>query len=317
MENFDSLSNDKALLPPGLITMERMHDLDSVLISQATSQFCRCCCTQPSMNFTIVEGKTNVSPNDQIRQQELGEVGAWVAEEASFWGRCLSACVPGARSTKWSVHSGPIPPALRKDETNCFDPCSIQWAKHSKEFEGVSPDVLGEIINTHEKEWTNGVTAGLGDKRCPCCTNLPYLISKDKNGRQIGKTQYVCDWCLFVPKFDIFDGNDRKRYRLRPDTCCLGFCIRPRFGGNGGKCCRVPFLLRDPDTFEPVATNSNSVDYGDNKAQITSLWTGVKRCCERKNAYAVHFPSEADADMKSTLIGASLLLDMAIFEQEE
>jgi len=31
----------------------------------------------------------------------------------------------------------------------------------------------------------------------------------------------------------------------------------------------------------------------------------------------MHFPFDADANMKATLIGANLLIDMALFEQEE
>ena len=53
---------------------------------------------------------------------------------------------------------------------------------------------------------------------------------------------------VFVPKFDIYDANGTKKYRLRPDTCVGGCCIMCRCGGEGGKCCRVPFIVRDPHT---------------------------------------------------------------------
>ena len=316
-KNFDLISQ-KALLPPGVLTMDRLDDVETLLVSQATSQFCRCLCTQPSINFTLTEGKTNVSPVDQVRQNELGEVGAWIAEEASFCGRCLSACVPGARETKYTVHSGPIPEALRKEEGGCGNPCSCQFGLHSKEFEGIPPEQLGRVEFTHEKGWTNGVTAGLGDKRVPCCCVMPYMNTKNREGRHIGKTEYVCDLCLFVPKFDVFDQSNEKKYRIRPDTCFGGMCVRCRCGGDGGKCLRVPFLIRNLNG-EPVKTKmqNGSGDYGDENAQITSLWMGVKRACEKKNVYAMHFPFDADANMKATLIGANLLIDMALFEQEE
>jgi len=37
-------------------------------------------------------------------------------------------------------------------------------------------------------------------------------------------------------------------YRVRPDTCCCGCCIKPVFGQAGGRCCSLPFKLRDPAT---------------------------------------------------------------------
>jgi hypothetical protein len=55
---------------------------------------------------------------------------------------------------------------------------------------------------------------------------------------------------VFVPKFDVFDGNGTKKYRLRPDTCIGGCCVMCRCGGkgSGGKCCRIPYIVRDPNT---------------------------------------------------------------------
>ena len=42
------------------------------------------------------------------------------------------------------------------------------------------------------------------------------------------------------------DGLGEKKYRLRPDTCIGGCCVMCRCGGkgSGGKCCRVPFIVR-------------------------------------------------------------------------
>jgi len=278
-ENFDAIGN-KALLPPGKITMDRLRDIDSMVVSQATSQCMRCCCFQPSINFVMTEGKNNVSPVDQVRQNELGEVGGWIAEESSLLGRACSACVPGARKTKYTTHSGPIPDSLRKEEGE-LGCCKIQWGPMADAFGAIDPSTLGEVMFTHEKEWTNGVTAGLGDMRVPCCCNLPYLETKDTKGKVLGKTEYVCDMCLFVPKFDVKDGAGNSKYRIRPDTCVGGLCVMCRCGGQGGKCCRVPFFIRDPVTQEPVKCNNEG---GESNAQITSLWMGMKRCCQKKNA---------------------------------
>jgi len=317
MDNFDAIA-EKSLLPPGTITMDRLDDIDVMVVSQATSQCCRCCCFQPSINFTMTEGKSNVSNLDQVRQAELSEVGGWIAEEASLCGRTMSSCFPGGRRTRHTVHSGKIPSALVHEEQSmgCGQCCSIQYGEMSNEFNGLDPKSYGPVIFTHEKPKTNGVTCGLGDKRCPCCCNLPYIETKDVHEKIIGRTEYVCDACLCVPKFDVFDGSGHHAYRIRPDTCIGGLCVQCRCDGPGGKCFRVPFIIRDPVTHEPLRAGG-SRSGGENKAQITSLWTGIKRCCQKKDAYAIHFPEGATKEMKATLIGSNILIDMAIFEQEE
>lgn len=55
-------------------------------------------------------------------------------------------------------------------------------------------------------------------------------------------------YTVFVPKFDVYDGNGEKKYRLRPDTCVGGCCVMCRCGGPKGKCCKVPYIIRDPNT---------------------------------------------------------------------
>jgi hypothetical protein len=103
----------------------------------------------------------------------------------------------------------------------------------------------------------------------PCCCMLPYLDTKDATGKLLGRTQYLCDACLFVPKFEVQDGAGRRQYMIRPDTCLGGACIRCRCdcsgAGGAAKMCRVPFILRDPVSLEPL---------GD--AMIEDLWAGLK-----------------------------------------
>lgn len=76
---------------------------------------------------------------------------------------------------------------------------------------------------------------------------------------------------VFVPKFDVYDGEGAKKYRLRPDTCVGGLCVMCRCGGQKGKCCRIPYIVRNPETFEPVRGNSEQED-----AQVTELFSGWK-----------------------------------------
>ena len=126
--------------------------------------------------------------------------------------------------------------------------------------------------------------------------------------------QFVCDGCIFVPKYDVYDANGNKKYRLRPDTCVCGLCVQCRCDGDKGKCCRFPFIVRHPQRpYEPLLTNGN-----EDRAQVDVLWAGWKHaCCTQKNAYHVVFPQNATVDDKLLLTGAAVLLDMTMFEQRQ
>jgi len=142
--------------------------------------------------------------------------------------------------------------------------------------------------------------------RCPCCCFLPYLNTRDRSGQLIGTSKYMCDHCLFVPKFQVMDAQGREVYRVRPDTCVLGCCVRCKCGGVKGKCCRVPYVIRDPRTNAPIED-----------AEIVDMWAGFKNeCCTRKNIYGIKFPSQASQQMKASLIGTALLIDITMVEQE-
>lgn len=69
----------------------------------------------------------------------------------------------------------------------------------------------------------------------------------------------------------------------------------------------MPFPIRDPHTFAKL---------GD--SEVTDLWAGfANEFCTRKNIYAVKFPAGATTALKATLIGATLLMDITLFEQTE
>ena len=195
-------------------------------------------------------------------------------------------------------HSSNIPDAVADAED--FMWCTCQCDELPK---GLSEeDRKKDVIATHEKPQTCG----------QCCCLVPFLETKDAEGNLIGKTVYVCDGCIFVPKYDIYNGAGEKKYRLRPDTCIGGCCVMPRCGGGGGKCCRVPFIVRDPETFEPVNGNG-----GKDKAQVTNLWSGFKNeFCTQRQAYHLVFPDDATQQEKLTLMGSSILVDVIHYEQQ-
>merc|ERR1712146_62764 len=109
------------------------------------------------------------------------------------------------------------------------------------------------------------------------------------------------------------DQYRQTKYLLRPDTCFFGLCLLPRCGGQGGKCCRLPFLVRDPNTYETVSANVH-----EGQAQVTQLWSGLaNEVCFKRHAYHVGFPSDANMKDKLTLIGSSILVDVALFEKDD
>ena len=96
---------------------------------------------------------------------------------------------------------------------------------------------------------TGGVSANVYSFDFDCCVLISHIIP-------------FFSLVVFVPKFDVFDGNGTKKYRLRPDTCIGGCCVMCRCGGkgSGGKCCRIPYIVRDPHTVSinlPVSISSS------------------------------------------------------------
>jgi len=174
-------------------------------------------------------------------------------------------------------------------------------------------------VAIHEKDCTCTHCFVFGDIKIPICNffPLPYLETKNaEDGAVLGRTIYVCDHCLFVPKYDVYDGNNEKKFRIRPDTCVAGCCVQCRCGEGKGKCFRVPFIIRDPMTLEPLDTESSNLDT--NGAQVDVLWSGWNNeCCTKKNAYHLAFPRNATPEEKLLLTGAALLVDVTNFEQPE
>jgi len=282
--------------PPVPLTMDRLDEKNELIIAQSTSQCCRCACFQPSINWVINESDNfdpGTNPHDLPHS-------AWVHEESKWCMRWWSGCAPGCRETKYVQHSGPVPDSILDENKGWFT------CQKGILTEGLSEeDRNKDVVATHEK----------GQTCCACCCCPPYLETKDANGEFIGRTVFVCDGWIFVPKFDVLDADGKRKYRLRPDTCIAGCCVMCRCDGQGskGKCCKVPFIVRDPETFEPIKTKAT-----EEHAQATQLWSGwANECCMQKNAYHLAFPQDATAQDKLALIGSTILLDVVLFEQED
>ena len=250
---------------------------DGFVIKQRTSECCRCCCCQPNIDWIIGSYDKYVDPNVEP------PAVLYIEEEAPYCGRCWSYCLPGARPTTYNVHKGSTPD----------DP----------------------IVLRHEKSWTCGqnILVGLSDGgpiRCPCCCFLPYLNTYEHRTNQLlGSSRYLCDECLFVPKFGIYDNLGNPQYLLRPDTCCCGCCVLCKCCEKGARCCQIPYYFRHFDTKDKIDQ--------DEEVSIRDLWAGIgSEACTKKNLYAVKYPTNCTSNStKATIQGCTLLIEMTMVEQ--
>mmetsp|Transcript_24035 Transcript_24035/g.24308 ORF Transcript_24035/g.24308 Transcript_24035/m.24308 type:complete len:318 (+) Transcript_24035:33-986(+) len=307
----DVVVGNKMLLAPQPLTMDRLEQRNELIVAQSTSQCCRKGCCQPSINWLIAEGN-NYEPG--TNPFALDSVG-WIHEESDFLGRCCSGCGAGYRRIKYVQHVGPTPSSLMNENTQW---CTCQCDEYPTDLSEL--DRTSNIVLVHEKNSSCGVYCCWIPCVCDCCGTLPYLETKDplEDNRVLGRTQYVCDACFFVPKYDILDGTGTIKYRLRPDTCILGLCVQCRCDGKKGKCFRVPFYLRDPHTQQHLPSDATVAGGRTLAAMIDVLWTGwINACCSAKNAYHVTFPTNISSDEKAVLIGSTLLVDVTVFEQQD
>jgi len=270
-------------VPMGQPTIENMFGpREGILVKQTMKG---CCCDFRN-EFSIHEYDRAYSEGSNPSEEIM-----FAKETTGCCIRNFSYFAPAFRATTFAVWQG------------AFSTCK------DAERPGIDKAFL-----THSKKTTLGVFCRIpakdGDIIIPCCCCLPYLETKDASGRLVGKTQYICDMYLCVPKFDIQDANGASQYRLRPDTCCAGCCILCKCGGPGGRCLHVPYYIRDPVSFEKLKSKTGE------DAAIDDLWEGVKKACCNRNNYAVAFPQGITPEMKATILGAVFLLEMAEYEQE-
>merc|ERR1712070_682814 len=121
----------------------------------------------------------------------------------------------------------------------------------------------------------------------------------------MGTSRYICDMCLFVPKYHVEDSSGTVQYYVRPDTCICGMCVACKCsGGKGAKCFRIPFYIRDPQTKAKLDAPASNMG----KAEMVDLWAGWKaECCTRRDLYELKFPKDATPELKMTLLGLTHL----------
>ena len=182
------------------------------------------------------------------------------------------------------------------------------------------PDADGELMMYNEKDFsmpTHCIVHGQdGDIVIPCCCYLPTLKTYTADKTYVGKTKYVCDMYLCVPKLRTYDADDNPMYLIRPDTCCLG-CL-PTCGGcgKGSSCIYMPFYIRPHDKVDEKITGAAGGK--GMEAQIRNVWAGAKKeCCTSADNYFVVFPEGSTTATKAALLGSTVLLDFTVFEEKD
>jgi len=182
------------------------------------------------------------------------------------------------------------------------------------------PDENGEMMMYNEKDFslpTHCIVHGdNGDLVIPCCCMLPTLKTYTSDKTYVGKTKYVCDQYLWVPKLRTYDANDNPLYMIRPDTCCCGCCpVCGCGGGKGSNCVYMPFYIRNVQTLEKLPGGPGGMGL---EAQVRNVWSGMKKeCCTSADNYFVVFPENSTTALKAALIGSTVLLDFTVFEEKD
>ena len=118
---------------------------------------------------------------------------------------------------------------------------------------------------------------------------------------------------LSVPRFVIYDPENKPMYKLHNPTCCGGMCINICAEGNpcGKGCCKVSFRIYDADQND---TDGDAPYLGQilkkPKSVMVELFTDAQ-------AFVVDFPKEATPAQKGALIGTSIFLNAIFFEGQQ
>jgi len=144
-----------------------------------------------------------------------------------------------------------------------------------------------------------------GDMDIPCCCLLPNVTAVTPEGNELNKSRYICDCCLYVPKF-MYSEAGADVYKVRPETCCGGCCLVCKCGKGGPA---IPFYFWDPTSGEKVVGGDG------NEPQITKVWAGMKKeCCSTADNFAVFFPENISPERKAGILGMTMLVDFVFFE---
>jgi len=141
---------------------------------------------------------------------------------------------------------------------------------------------------------------------CKCCSYQEATFTSDQD--KIGTIKEQC-WCC-VPKFVIYDEEDKPMYKLHQPTCCGGMCVNCSAEGNpcGKGCCKESFRIYDPELAD---TDGDAPYLGKILKKPIDVMTEIATDAQ---TFIVDFPKEATPAQKGALIGTSIVLNAVFFE---
>ena len=120
--------------------------------------------------------------------------------------------------------------------------------------------------------------------------------------RKIGRVYEP--WKCCDPNFEIYDEQDKLKYVASGECCQCGICCK-----SFGKCYETKFFLFDANN----ANRDPSVSVG----SIIRKAPGIaKAMVSDADNFDVIFPNNASVFDKLMIIGATLMIDYAFFEDE-
>lgn len=170
----------------------------------------------------------------------------------------------------------------------------------------------------------------------PCCFNLPYMTTYDaRTNRKLGSSKMICGGDVkptCSPKLAVYDANDEPVYLIRPNLCCFDqceacfrcdalvcsvwtpcscfYCYPPCMVDKIGDNCR--FMPNNIYDYKSLSKYENA-----EIAYLTKLKEMNRVCCvSNNNLYGVRFPDNINDDLRATLMGTTLLYEIAVYQSD-
>lgn len=152
--------------------------------------------------------------------------------------------------------------------------------------------------------------------KCCCYQEMSFTAPQQdlgipgKTSRKIGSIRERCYCC--VPRFMIFNGDNKALYKVHMPTCCCGICVNCCAEGNpccGSGCCIVPFYIYPANQART-----------DGEAPVGKIIKAPKSVCAEifteANRFDVEFPPSATGTQKAVIAGSTIFLNALFFEED-
>lgn len=144
---------------------------------------------------------------------------------------------------------------------------------------------------------------------CKCCCYQEATFTS--GGEEVGSIKEECYYC--VPRFTIYDPEQKPMYKLHMPTCLGGMCVNCCAEGNpcGKGCCKASFRVYDPE----LSNTEGDAPYLGQilkkpKSAMVEIFTDAE-------TFVVDFPKDATPAQKGALIGTSIFLNAVFFEGQQ